>query len=86
MRSQSVQRFRKKHDLNSIFNNLSNQIHQVEPPKPLQVNTQMKEEESPGLKVPKSATNFNMMNKGLYKLENSPSRTDQQEISRLISS
>jgi len=26
----------------------------------------MQEDESSGLKVPKSATNFNIMNKGLY--------------------
>jgi hypothetical protein len=39
----------------------------------------MQEEESPGLKVPKSATNFNIMNKGLYKLDRSsisPSRAN----------
>ena len=45
----------------------------------------MQENESPGLKVPKSATNFNIMNKGLYQLDASPSRISDQGHEQIIS-
>jgi hypothetical protein len=85
-RAKSLMRFGRKHDINTIFNSLSNKLRQEDVNK-ISEKTRVYEPDSPSLKVPKTANSYNIMSKGLYQLEKSPSKNSEGEnlITHLIS-